>query len=90
MKCPDCQQNMDRGRVQVRGSFLGFLVVGFSAQDLYFDQGRESDLVLGTRERRDACQCAGCGGVFIVGARRGPRTETDPSTGVVTEYEAEA
>lgn len=87
MKCPQCNMEMVEGKAQVRGTFSGFLIFGYSCQDLYFDQNNKSSLVLISRENRKSFQCPKCSGVFIPGLSRvRPQFEVDPDTGVVTEY----
>ncbi len=86
MNCPECNAEMVTGVAQVRGTILGFLVFGLSSQDLYFDRDNRSSMVLYSREKRNAFQCPQCQGVYIPHLSTRPRFETDPDTGVVTEY----
>jgi hypothetical protein len=86
MNCPQCQADMVEGIAQVRGTFTGYLLFGYSCQDLYFDRDRISSLILSSREERKTFQCPKCWGVFIPSLSARPRIETDPETGVVTEY----
>ncbi len=72
MDCPKCNERMVAGDVQIRGSFLTFLVVGLSCQHLWFktDGGKQkvlaSSSTSGGRPRK-AFRCGSCGGVFIPG-----------------------
>lgn len=78
---------MKAGTAQVRGTGLGFLVVGLSLQDLVFDGPDGSHIVLDSREQRQAYACADCHGVFIVGLRDTIQRRIDPVAGVVTEFD---
>jgi predicted RNA-binding Zn-ribbon protein involved in translation (DUF1610 family) len=86
MNCPECNAEMVKGVAQVRGTIIGFLVFGFSSQDLYFDRDNSSSMVLYSRQKKNAFQCPKCQGVYIPRLSTQPRFETDPDTGVVTEY----
>ncbi|GMU22990.1 MAG: hypothetical protein AMXMBFR13_30740 [Phycisphaerae bacterium] len=40
MKCPRCDEAMERGSAFIEGTLLGFLLIGFSHQHLWF-QGED-------------------------------------------------
>ena len=63
MLCPACNTPMTPGVAEIRGNSLGFLLVGFSWQELYFKAGDEEDDVslLAPNEPRRAFRCPGCG-----------------------------
>lgn len=70
MNCPKCQQPMISGTLQVRGTFLGFLAVGMSHQNLYFDDPSDDvELAFGVRNVKST---------LVIGSRgvvRGHRCE---------------
>jgi Zn-finger nucleic acid-binding protein len=86
MICPQCQADMVEGVAQVRGTFTGYLLFGYSCQDLYFDRNKKTSLILSSREKSSSFQCPKCSGVFISSLSVQPRFEIDLDTGVVTEY----
>ena len=66
MKCPACDQDMDKGRASVESTGWRFLAIGMSCEDLSFRK-RESNgeygerqLVIGSGDYRDAWNCAKC------------------------------
>lgn len=65
-KCPLCQSELEQGFVSVHGTLLGYLLVGMSYQHCWF-KGDESgdEVVLKSRERRQAFKCQACGFVGI-------------------------
>jgi predicted RNA-binding Zn-ribbon protein involved in translation (DUF1610 family) len=73
MKCPACQVPMTPGVAEIRGNSLGFLLVGFSWQELYFKAGDEEEDVslLAPNEPRRAFRCPGCG-LAIISQERMP------------------
>lgn len=77
---------MQPGRVQVRGSLLTALIVGWSHQDLMFDGDNGSETVLNSRERCEAYRCPVCTGIYI--SRDLPANalpSIDPTTGIITD-----
>ena len=83
MICPNCTSEMEEGEVQVRGSMLSFLVVGFSIQDLMFDSSSETTTILPSRDTRKAYYCRQCGGVFIQGSDPNDTTDVEPIISIV-------
>lgn len=78
MRCPRCADRLQAGTATVRGTVLGFLLVGFSHQHLFFkaseatrrkqmsladDFGR---VVLPSGERTAAARCPTCGLTVIL------------------------
>jgi hypothetical protein len=66
--CPMCDGEIERGTVSVHGTVGGFLLVGMSYQHCFF-KGDESEerVVLGSRYRKSAFRCKGCGFVGMFG-----------------------
>jgi len=66
MQCPSCKMEMEAGRAQVKGTILGFLLVGLSYQHLYFlpSQGAK-EKIIPSRGIRPAHYCRQCRGLFI-------------------------
>ena len=82
MKCPACSSEMDQGKAYIRGTALGFLLVGFSYQHCWFEShttGRKKIIARsgsGCLTRADAelvkpqaYHCDGCGTSVIIGAK---------------------
>ena len=67
MKCPNCKCDMEEGEAQVRGDIFSFLVAGFSIQNLVFDSSNDSRTILHSSDKRSACYCRHCGGLFLEG-----------------------
>lgn len=69
MNCPRCSAEMTEGDVELHGTALGFLIVGWSYQKLFFhakDSPRKREAsALQTGERAVAWRCNTCAGVFI-------------------------
>lgn len=74
MACPRCGKAMDRGTATVRGTILGFALVGWSYQNLYFEgsargrviprslaEGSGRRVVLPSGESTGAFRCGYCG-----------------------------
>jgi hypothetical protein len=65
MTCPGCGGQMAAGRLRVKGTLSGFLLVGFSLQDLWWSdlaESRESrERVIGSGGQRPAHRCIACG-----------------------------
>ena len=81
MKCPTCSSEMDQGKAYIRGTALGFLLVGFSHQHCWFESnttGRKKIIArsgIGRLTRAGAelvnpraYNCEGCGTSVIIGA----------------------
>jgi hypothetical protein len=68
MKCPVCDVEMEPGRCEIRGTLLGFLMIGFSWKHLYF-HGRQSGkhVMLHSTSQAGAHRCSQCGGLFLPG-----------------------
>ena len=67
MQCPKCNTEMDPGQAQVKGSLLGFLIVGLSYQHLYFraDEASLREKIIPSGGKRSAYYCRQCQGLFI-------------------------
>ena len=67
MQCPNCGVEMDPGEAQIKGSMLGFLVVGLSYQHLYFKaaEGSMREKIISSGGKRLAHYCRQCQGLFI-------------------------
>ena len=59
MICPDCSEEMDTGNFTIHGSLGGFLLFGFSEQQLYFKRdGQKKELrILEDHNTRHGCLC---------------------------------
>jgi len=69
MNCPRCKKEMIEGDAELHGTFVGYLLVGWSYQKLFFHakgahRTRETS-ALQTGERAVAWRCESCAGVFI-------------------------
>ncbi len=69
MKCPYCGGEMVPGTALVRGTLLGFLVVGLSHQHLWFRQldGGGDEKVIHSRGQKAGHRCTECRAVIIQG-----------------------
>ena len=78
MQCPACQSPMTPGTVDIHGNSLGFLLVGFSWQELYFkpEPDAKAESILAPSETRYAFRCPACRLVVIRPERRLSETET--------------
>ena len=68
MKCPNCNVEMEPGQAQVKGSLLGFLIIGFSHQNLYFksSDGSTKEVVIPSGGKRSGHYCRLCDALFVV------------------------
>lgn len=66
LKCHYCDGTLESGEARIHGTITGFLLFGFSHQNLYFktESGEESE-VLGSGMSTPAMKCDKCG-VFIL------------------------
>lgn len=85
MKCPNCENEMVQGVVEVRSTPADFLAVGFSSQHLFFDLDDKYFSVLNSGEKGLGYHCSECSCVII--QKMESRTKVDPVTGIVTEYD---
>jgi hypothetical protein len=71
MKCPYCDGEMVPGTASVKGTLLGFLVVGLSHQHLWFRRldGGADELIIRSRANKAGHQCTQCRAVIIQGDR---------------------
>ena len=71
MKCPNCNMEMEPGQAQVKGTLLGFLIIGFSHQNLYFRsaEGGVNEKIIRSGGKRSGYYCRQCQGLFIEGGR---------------------
>jgi len=72
MNCPTCNIEMTDGTVTVRGTLLGFLAVGMSHQNLYFNRLKPKNVgdsaskkIVGSGNIHAAYHCEECGLVAI-------------------------
>lgn len=82
MNCPYCDTVMEAGHLEVHGTVLGFMFVGWSHQNCYFRRGDGTEEVvvkprhgMFSRPKREewrpkAHRCEKCGCVVVEGARR--------------------
>jgi hypothetical protein len=70
--CPFCGATMQVGVASIHGTLLGFLVIGFSHQSLWFrpDGARKEVEALVPRVDCPAQSCGRCGAVLLGGPRR--------------------
>lgn len=66
LKCPYCDSDLKSGQATIHGTVVGFLVFGFSHQNLYFktDTGEEIK-ILGSGKSTPAMRCENCGIVTL-------------------------
>lgn len=89
MKCPNCENEMTQGTVQVQCGSDGFAAgeivneMTFS-HELYFEKNDNRNVLMLTNEKRVAFRCSDCLGFFVTSENP---CSIDPVTGVVTEYE---
>lgn len=89
MKCPNCENEMTQGAVQV-GSGSDDVVVDdivnemIFCHDLYFENDNNRNILMLTNEKRIAFHCSNCLGFFVTSENQ---CSIDPITGVVTEYD---
>jgi predicted RNA-binding Zn-ribbon protein involved in translation (DUF1610 family) len=67
MNCPHCGHETVQGNARVRGNLIGFMVVGFSFQHLYFEKGEDAQMILMSREERRSFFCPSCGTLIVPG-----------------------
>ncbi len=56
---------MEPGTNYVRGTFWGFLLVGFSHQHLWFRTGNHKEVIVASGEERAGHRCPQCGAVTV-------------------------
>ena len=63
MECPTCKTPMTGGTAEIHGNSIGFLLVGFSWQELFFKAGEAAgeESLLSPNEIRRAYRCPACG-----------------------------
>jgi DNA-directed RNA polymerase subunit RPC12/RpoP len=67
-RCRRCDGEFERGYVQIHGTALGFLFVGWSYVKFFFkpDNGRTPETpFLGWRQKHVAYRCLGCGDMVV-------------------------
>ena len=69
MKCPKCNEEMDQGIAKVEGTALGFLVVGFSHQHLFY-KGKKKERIVHSGDETLAYRCASCDLTILEGQSR--------------------
>jgi len=69
LRCPACGGELQPGLASVHGTFWGFLLVGFSHQNCWFepDGGGAEVVVIPSGGAKDGWRCQGCGFVGIAG-----------------------
>jgi Domain of unknown function (DUF6487) len=67
LKCPACGNEMQPGIVSVHGTFWGFLAIGFSHQQCWFEpaDGNGEEVVIDSGMAKRGWRCQGCGFVGI-------------------------
>ena len=67
VRCPYCSALMVPGKARVHGTFLGFLLHGFSYQNLWFrrDDATDEEEIVPSGGSRAGHQCPRCGAVSI-------------------------
>lgn len=72
VKCPYCGTGMIPGEASIKGTFLEFLIVGLSAQHLWFkrDDGSKKEKIIHSGDQRAGHQCPKCGAVTVQRFRR--------------------
>jgi predicted RNA-binding Zn-ribbon protein involved in translation (DUF1610 family) len=76
--CPTCGETMRRGHLTVRGTIVGFLLIGFSAQNLYFrwrgrgDSKHQDVKLIESGGTKTAFHCGKCGAVLAPGLKGEP------------------
>ena len=65
IECPYCGSPMIPGIARVRGTLLGFLLIGLSYQHLWFESGRDKVTVVPSGDERAAHRCPRCGAVSV-------------------------
>ncbi len=74
LECPGCKTPMTVGIAEIRGNALGFLLIGFSWQELFFKSADAPEVsVLAPNMPHPAYRCPSCGMVVI-----GPEAITQP------------
>ena len=61
MNCPYCSADMILGKASVRGSFIGFLIIGLSHQHLWFNKKK----IIKSGGSRPAYECQNCELILI-------------------------
>ena len=62
MQCGGCGEQMEDGRVEVHGTVRGFLLFGYSLQDLFwYEQDRARTQIVASGTARPAYACKSCG-----------------------------
>ncbi len=74
--CPNCgEATLVNGSVTLKGTRLGLLTIGLSAQHLWWEdeqrQGRDRLLVLASQDERDALGCTSCAAVVVLPRQQG-------------------
>jgi len=85
MKCPYCDADMTAGDIEVRSNWVSFFFWGLQFQNLVFDSGGKSRVVLEPREKRPALRCQSCKATVIAGPASKRDVTIDPDTGEVAE-----
>ncbi len=61
LRCPYCGKSLLKGRAEIHGTTLGFFLVGFSYQNLYFKSQRDKEIkVLNSGSSTPALRCENC------------------------------
>lgn len=67
-KCRRCGGRLQRGRVQIHGTLVGFLLIGLSYTHLFFTPASDPEgetVVLPWKARQIAYRCLGCGALAV-------------------------
>lgn len=67
--CPNCGSLLEEGHVEVHGTPLGFIFIGFSYQNLYFKAKDKKEIkVLESRCSAPALKCTRCDILIMMNA----------------------
>lgn len=70
--CPQCGERLEPGRVAVHGTFWGWMFVGWSYQQLWFQPHLGAERrVLQSGESRRGWRCKNCGFVGVAAPGKG-------------------
>ncbi len=69
MKCPDCNIDMEWGKVYLQGTFWGYIFHGWSYKHCYFDSFENNDIqkikIIDNDKSKKSFYCKVCGMVII-------------------------
>lgn len=66
LKCPYCNGKLKNGQANIHGTVGGFLLFGFSCENLYFKSESEKEIeILGSNSSTPSMRCEDCGIVIL-------------------------